>query len=339
MKSKYYESDPVPFSMNKDQYIQGVRDQVPVFERFEGFVELRQVIDFVASDDERTRVQTNMNDKTDYFPTKKFKITVDSAKVMANGVVKPENADQIVQEIKWSISSNYVMKNDMMILDLFATSDWERPIYFVSVGSGNETNMKDYFQLEGFASRFVPIKTPYDYLNTGRVDTDILWDNLMNKFQWGNIGDPKVYLNENTRRTIRIVKVRNNFGRLAKSLNAEGDKARAQEALNRCLEILPADKMKIEYYDSQFVEAFFEVGMNEEGKEIALQMANTALKDMEYFVKFDTKFGKVSDQDKQLAFVTVQWLNDVARRYKQEELSAELNKTFEEIYQMFVSVQ
>ena len=334
MKSQYYDSKPVPFSMTADQYVTGKRDQVPVFEdpRLTDNVELKQIIDFVASDNPKTKVPTSLNEKTDYFPTKKFKITVDSAKVMQMGVVKPKDADKIVDEIKWKINSRYILKNDLMILDLLANSNWERPIYFVSVGSGNQTNLKDYFQMEGFASRFVPIRTKFDYQSIGRIDTDILYDNLMNKFRWGNIGDPDVYLNENTRRTIRIVKIRNNFGRLAKALAKESKKDKAQKVLERGLEVLPIEKMGLDYFDTHFVEAFFEAGMEEKGSEIVLQMSETALNDLDYYIKLEQRFPKAAEQEKQLCFATVQWLNDVAKRYNQKELSDKLSKHFEDMY-------
>jgi hypothetical protein len=336
MKSKYYESEPVPFSLNKNQYVLGKRDQVPVFERVSDAVELSQVIDFVGSDDVRTQVQTTMGEKTDYFPTKKFKITVNKEKVLAEKVVKEENAGEIVDEIRWNIGSNYILKNDLMILDLLASANWERPIYFVTVGTGNETNMRDYFQLEGFAYRFVPIKTPFDYQSIGRIDTDILYDNLMNKFRWGNMADPHVYLDENIRRTIRIVKIRNNFGRLAKALVAENKKDSAKQVMLRGLEVLPVEKMALEYWDSHFVEALFESGLQEQGRVMVEQMATDALNDLRYYTKLDRRFPNQAEHDKQICFATVQWLNEMAQRYGEKELGQKLNQTFEEMYGLFM---
>ncbi|MGE4287791.1 MAG: DUF2723 domain-containing protein [Salinivirgaceae bacterium] len=336
MKSKYYESEPVPFSLNKNQYVLGKRDQVPVFERVSDAVELSQVIEFVGSDDARTQVQTTMGEKTDYFPTKKFKISVDKEKVLAENVVKPENAGEIVDEIRWNIGANYILKNDLMILDLLASANWERPIYFVTVGTGNETNMRDYFQLEGFAYRFVPIKTPFDYQSIGRIDTDILYDNLMNNFRWGNMADPHVYLDENIRRTIRIVKIRNNFGRLAKALVAENKKDSAQQVMLRGLEVLPVEKMGLEYWDSHFVEALFEAGLQEQGRLMVEKMADDALNDLRYYTKLDRRFPNQAEQDKQICFATVQWLNEMALRYGEKELSQKLNQTFEEMYGLFM---
>lgn len=336
MKSKYYNSEPVPFSLKHDQYLVGVRDQVPVFEKVKDYVELKDVIDFVASDDLKAQLQTNYNEKTNYFPTKKFKITVDKNKVLKEGIVKPEDADKIVDEVKWSINSSYIMKNDLMMLDLFASANWERPIYLVSVGSGNETNLRDYFQCDGFAYRFVPIQTKFDMQEVGRIDTKVLYDNLMNKFRYGNMGDPKVYLDENTRRTIRIVKIRSTFGRLAIALQAEGKKDSAQAVLNRCLEILPVEKMKIDYFDSQLVEAMFVCGMNEKGKELAHGVFDNAYNDLLYFTKMDKRFANSTEQEKQMCMYNAQWIFESVKKYNQTDLAKEFETKFEEMYGLYM---
>jgi hypothetical protein len=339
MKSQYYNSAPVPFSLNHDQYVVGLRDQVPVFEKIKDYVELSDVIKFVNSDDPKTQLQTNYNEKTNYFPTKKFKITVDKNKVLKEGVVRPEDADQIVDEIKWNINSNYILKNDMMILDLLASANWERPIYMVSVGSGNETNIRDYFQCEGFAYRFVPIKTKFDMQSVGRIDTKILYDNMMNKFRWGNMGDPKVYLDENIRRTIRIVKIRSNFARLAMALQDEGKTDSAKMVLNRCLEVLPVEKMKIDYFDMQLVEAMFKCNMTDKGVELATNVMNTVYDDMKYFAKMDKRFANSADQDKQLCMYNSQLVLDIVKRYNQTGLAKDFEAKFEEMYTMYMGGQ
>ena len=99
----------------------------------------------------------------------------------------------IVDEVKWRLSANYLHKNDLMMLDLLASSDWERPIYFVTVGHGNSTNLKNYFQLDGFASRFVPIKTDLKKNKIGYINTDSLYNKFMHTFRWGNINDESIY--------------------------------------------------------------------------------------------------------------------------------------------------
>lgn len=337
MKSKYYDSEPIPFVLNHEQYSRDNMYQIPVFEdqRLKESVELKQIIDFVGSDDPRSQLTTNQGDKSNYFPTKRFKVTVDSAKVMANKVVKKQDTNLMVKEIKWNINTNYVIKNDLMILDLLSNNNWERPIYFVSPGAGNETNMRDYFQMEGFAARFVPIETKFDHNAPGRIDSEILYNNLMNKFRWGNMGKEKVYLDENIRRTIRVVKFRNTFGRLAKQLAKENKVDSAKKVIHRCLEILPFEKIPVNLFDNHFVEAFFEAGMEKEGRELILKIAENAQNDLIYLTNLEKNQGRKSEQDKQIAAYTLQWLNEVATSYKEEDLRKQMDTTLREMYMLF----
>ena len=334
MKSKYYDSDPVPFSMNHNQYETGTRDQLPVYDKIKEPVELKDVIDFIASDKPETRLKTNYNETIDYFPTKKLKVTVDKDKVLRNGVVKAADSAQIVDEMTWSLSSRYILKNDLMILDLVANSNWERPIYFVTVGPGNDTNIRDYFQCEGFAYRLVPIKTKYDMMSVGRIDTDDLYDKLMNKFRWGNMGDPDVYLDENIRRTIQIVKLRNTFGRLAIALKQEGKDDKAIEVLNRCLEILPIEKVNLTYYDSRLVDALFECN-HPKAVEITTDIFNTAYNDLLYYAKLPVPFYASNDNKRQMCMVNAQWILETVQNQKQTQLYKELEPVFNEMYSIY----
>ncbi len=337
MKSEYYDSKPVPFGLTSKQYSRDDMYQVPVFEdkRLNDYIELKTVMDFVGSDDPRTKLATNRGEQTNYIPTKKFRITIDSTAVMQNKVVKLKDADLIVPKIEWKITSNYVLKNDLMILDLLAQNRWDRPIYFVSPEGGNGTNLKDFFQMEGFASRFVPIKTEMNYGAPGRIDTDILYDNLMNKFRWGNMGKDNVYLDHNIKRTIRVVKLRNNFGRLATELAKENKMDSAQAVLKRCMEILPYKKLPVSIFDSKLVEAFFNAGMTTEGKELVAKMAKDAFNDFKYYVKLETSTGRKIEQEKQLAGYTLQALNDIAVRNNLTETQKQIDTYIQDIYSMF----
>lgn len=117
---------------------------------------------------------------------------------------------------------NYLPKDEMMILDMLATNNWERPIYWaITVGRNKYLNLQEYFQVEGFAYRFVPISgvdNP-ERLAFGTVATDIMYDNMMNKFKYGNMNDPKVYIDENNSRM--MTNIRNSFNRLATGLIEE----------------------------------------------------------------------------------------------------------------------
>ena len=100
-------------------------------------------------------------------------------------------------------------KNQLMVLDILANFAWQRPIYFaITVGNDNFMGLEDYFQLEGLAYRFVPVKTSSLDGQTGIVATKQMYDNLIHKFKWGNMGDSDVYLDEtNMRMTMNFFEI------------------------------------------------------------------------------------------------------------------------------------
>jgi hypothetical protein len=159
--------------------------------------------------------------------------------VLKNGVVRPEDADKIVDTIYWEVNRSYLMKADLMILDLIANNDWTRPIYFaVTVGNDSYLNLEPYFQLEGLAYRFVPIRTDADASGqTGRVGVKQMYDNMMNKFLWGNMNKEGVYLDQNNLNM--TMNFRNNFSRLAEGLLEEGKLDSAVKVLDKMNEEMP----------------------------------------------------------------------------------------------------
>ena len=192
MKSKAYESEPLPISFTYDQYVQGKRDVVYLMEdpRLKGSVELKQALDFVKDENPRTKLE--QADYAAYIPSKKLFMVVDKAAVIRNKVVDPEDYDNIVDTLQIDLGNkNYITKDELMVLDMIATNNWERPIYFaITVGRDKYMNLQDYFQLEGLAYKLVPIKTVSDDeggINIGKVNEKLMYSNVMEKFKWGNM--------------------------------------------------------------------------------------------------------------------------------------------------------
>jgi hypothetical protein len=246
MERAAYESMPLPTSFTRSQYISGTRDVLYIHDLFNNqHIELRQVMDWVRSDNPREKgimvggsegfvwsgrlsneIPRAQYDEhlTNFIPAKNLKITVDKEKVLATGTVPPKDSARIVPEIRWTLkgegggSNERIFKNSMMVLDMLAQNNWERPIYFAAtVGPENLLNLTDYFQLDGLANRFVPLRNS----QTRGIDADKMYDIMMNRFRWGNAGDPKVYLDETNLRLLSHF--RNNFGRLADALIAENN--------------------------------------------------------------------------------------------------------------------
>ena len=325
MKRKAYDSEPVPFGMTHEQYLNGFRDVVYINERIDDYVTVTQAMDFVISDDKRTKLQVGQNEWIDYLPTNKFIVPVDSAKVIANGTVRVEDADKIVPEIRFQINKRRIMKNEMMILDLLANNNWERPVYFVSTAGDGNIGIDDYLQLEGFAYRLVPIKTPAKgYLETGRIDVDIMYKKLMEDFKWGNMNNPDIWIDHTIDRTTSVIKIRNSFNRLAKELLLVGKKDSAMVVLNRCMEIMPIYNFKYDLFMLDIIETYYNIGAKEKANNIVEEFADITIEEMNYYFSLPEKFSGGADYQQRLSFHYLQRLNDFAKRYENPELSTKI---------------
>lgn len=106
-------------------------------------------MEFVASDLPQTKLQGYIKE-LDFIPTRNVILPVDSAKVIANGTVKPQDADQIVKDLRLHLPMQGLTKSQLMVLDILSTNNWERPVYFgIGLGSDAYMGLEKYFQLEG----------------------------------------------------------------------------------------------------------------------------------------------------------------------------------------------
>ncbi len=322
MKRKAYDSEPVPFSMERDQYKQGTRDQVPMLNKVKDFVDVKQVVDFVASGDERTQLSSRGNQKFNYIPTQKFKLNVDSAKVVDRGIVKPENADQIVDEIRWQVNRNNLMKNDLMMLDLLANFNWERPVYFVSPSDETNLGLSDYLQLEGFAYRLVPIKTEAeDRVDVGRVDSEIMYQNLMEDFSYGNMQDPDVYMDYTSRRTSNVIRIRNKFARLARKLIDEDKKQKAVETLDRAMELTPHSQLPYGMWVLEILTEYYRADATEKANALAEEFAGYTKNELNYYFSLNQPFADAISREQRMGLHIMHRLSQITKKFGQEELS------------------
>ncbi len=336
MKRKAYDSEPVPFGMTHDQYLNGTRDVIYINERIDEYVLVDQAIDFVASDDKRTKLQVGQNEFIDYLPTNKFIVPVDSATVVNNGTVSADDADKIVPEIRFTINKSRIMKNELMIMDLLANNNWERPIYFVSTAGDGNIGLTDYLQVDGFAYRLVPIKTPSKgYLETGRVDSDVLYKKLMEEFKWGNMNDPDVYIDYTIDRTTSVIQIRNKFNRLAKQLLTEGKKDSAELVLDRCMEIMPKHNFNYDLFTLDIIETYYRADATEKANAIVADFAETSMHELNYYFSMPPKFISSLDYEMRLTIHYLQRLNDFAQRYGDQELAKSIEKSLSTAFNLY----
>ena len=333
MRRKTYDADPVPFSMEPIQYRDGTRDFLHIIEQpsLEGqYIDLRRIIRFITND---AQVHPRLGDN--YFPTRRFSIPVDSATVVANGTVAPEDAHLIVDAVEWEVPGMGLQKNNIMMLDFLATNNWERPVYFaITTGSEAYIGLEEYFQLEGMAYRLVPIRTPSRGGETGRINTRILYDNIMNKFQWGNMYDPSVYLNEdNIRLTVNF---RNIFQRLANALIVEGQTDKAIEVLDKAMKIMPEHNVPYNFFTLLIAEAYYRAEAFDKGNAIFERMIELEEQNLNYYFSFRGRRANLVESNKQESLAIMQRISHLTIMNDQEELAERSGDIFERFYDLYM---
>lgn len=393
MKRKAYESEPMPFSLEKEEYIQGTKDMIHIInqpqiianelyeanktlfsDRFDKlYAELIQVLesstfvsehpkDFQTLRDNPSGIKINtfnslintisreenikkyllnavrvnelknktqdlynavinsylpvkiamqfiknknkpnigtiFNEQIDYLPTNKLKIEANPEKIVSMGIVSEEKKQDIDSVIEWTISKKRLYKSELMILDLLANNDWERPVYFVSPDHDGSLGLEDYMQLEGFAYRLVPVKTEQqNALHIGSVDTEKMYERIMHTFRWGRMNEEDVYLDHYNLRNFTVMKIRNNFTRLAEEFYKEGEKEKAVEVLDKCMDLMPAEKVPYDFFILDFIQLYYQLSENSKADEIAAGYFETASDEVRYYLSLRENFAaSVSDE-------------------------------------------
>ncbi len=294
MRQKAFDSDPLPMSLPQEKYREGQREQLPLNNRVDKPVPLKDIVAFAGQDDRKYKIDlSGRGDFVNYLPASKFLLDVDTTEVLANGTVKPYFKDRLLSPIIWEYKGDNAFKGDLAIMDLLTTNKWKRPVYYsTTVPSTQYKGLEKYFVQEGLAYRVVPVSTGTNTADEfGMPDPKVMFENMMNKFTWGNAEDPDVYLDENNRRMFS--NFRRLFGVLANDLLISGDSTKAMEAAKRGLEIVPADKMPLDYFVIGIAKAYLDAGEVEEGKMILNDIVTYSKTYLDYAMGMDpgARFG------------------------------------------------
>jgi tetratricopeptide (TPR) repeat protein len=287
MKRASYDAAPIPSSLEHDDYRTGTRDYTPINERFKDYVDVKDVVDFINSKSAKAKINTSAGLRS-YCPTKSLKLAVDKQKVKS--FVPVEYHDNIVDEIKWKLKGNGIFKNKLMVLDILANFNWERPIYFaITVGRDNFMGLEKYFQLEGLAYRLVPYKITSSDGQTGVVHTDKMYDRLVGQFSWGGLNNPDLYFDETNTRM--VMNFRNNYSRLAEALFQKGEQKKAIETLDKCMSEFPRDVVNLSYFSIPIIDIYFKLAEKEKGEKLLAIMMDDYLTEYKYLKAFDRGSG------------------------------------------------
>jgi len=350
MRWQNYDSKPLPFSLPQNKYKAGTNNSIYVREN-ERWANLDNILTIVKSDDPRTKIPLRSGEKVDYIPTHKLILPVDSLEVISNGTIKSQDAHRIVKEIRFQLKPNdQILKGGLGQLDILASNEWKRPVYYTSGGFDGSMGFEAYYRTEGLAYRIVPVQTPYEsILAMGWIDTDILYDRLMNTFQWGRMNQEDVQLDYYTIRTLSVIRFRSLHTRLAMKLLEEGKQEKAIEVLDRCMELAPSRVLPFDQYITGItlpnkeggvihyegiIESYYLCGEMEKGNDILREHYFAKVKEFNYLNAMKPRHKSSIQREINDVMFQIEEMKLLLQRYNQEELKLELGITGERLLNM-----
>ena len=283
MKSKSYESNPLPISFVHDEYVGDKLDYTAHIPKVESRWEIKDFIDFIKNP--KSTVEMQNGQTIHFYPTNKIRIPVDKNNIIKNKVVAAKYNDSIVSYIDIDIKGNALYKNRLMMLDLIANNNWKRPVYF-SPGAFEDEDylwMKNYLQLEGMIYKLVPIKTKVDKdtnpMDMGGLDADKMYSIVM-KWDWGNSrGD--IYHDPETRKN--SISYRSVLSRLMDKLIAEGQLDKAKKVIELSLTEMPVEKFGYYSMVEPFARGYYEVGEKEKAQQLLKKLIGKYKENLNYY--------------------------------------------------------
>ncbi|MFA0962355.1 protein O-mannosyl-transferase family [Roseivirga sp. BDSF3-8] len=278
------DSPPFPYTLSYEHYAPGVNDFVLVREnpKLAAGINAEQYLKLVKEGSDFIKQRAPGQGEYTILPSRKLYINVNKDKLIENGIVSPKLRDKIVDRIEFEAKGGALYKKDLALLDLIVTNNaqgWTRPIYFTNTSRmGLSYTLEDYLVQEGNAYRLLPVKN--DRPNTDMVDTERMYDNMMNKFAFRNLNDPGAYYNDDYMKS--VANNRTSFNELAAALINEGDSARAKEVLNYSLEVMPDKAVHYDLSTVETVRLLFRLGENEMANEIARTYGDRLIDMLEY---------------------------------------------------------
>jgi hypothetical protein len=337
MKRKQNESAPLPITLKDSQYVKGVRD-VMYYQDYKiaGSVELKNILEVLLSDNNDDKLQMQDGSRENFIPTKNFKLTVNKADVIKNKAVNESDTNKIASAIEWTYNKGYVTKGTLAMFDILVHNNWERPIYFASTVPSEQFNgLDNYLYNEGLALRLTPLIPDTTQNKAELINTPLLYQNLMNKFVWGNVKNAG-YLDTQSQDDISIFT--NVFNNAASGLIKEGKIDDAKKVVKRYFEVMPERfygmrSMMGVYF---MAENLYALGEKQKASDLIRRSTAYIQKELTYLADVsESKNTLVGSQNVQLGMSFLNQMSKTTAQYGETKLSAEINAQFNSLESKF----
>jgi len=292
----------------------------------------------MLSDDQQYKVQLQSGEWANILPTKKMQYQIDRQAVIQNQVVPESWQDAIVDTMKWDFSAGIITRADLSIMAVLANNNWERPVYFTSTTPEDHMiGLGKYLVSEGFALRLMPVALAEEGEVSGPIsDVEGTYNNIINKFQWGNIANAS-YLDPDSYRYISMY-AGTLFGETAQNLLAIGRDEDAKTLVNNAYENLPKKTylMSEVFSYTSLLDAMYRTGEAEKANEIAKRNLQFLRESMAYYTSIAETKPNLEYRNMRFGLAAIQNYQRILESADQKELLDEVNQlyqTYSSLYQ------
>ena len=345
MKRPAYNSPSVPISWPRLDFCSGTNDYVQVDASLK-----QQVLDYYKEHPADAKQQfgdnpfevknimknwvRSKNSDMHVIPTDTLFITIDKEAVKKSGMMMA--SDTIPDRMVISLSGKRALyKNDLMMLEMLSQCNWTRPLYVATtVGEDNYMNLGENFITEGLAYRISPFTTNAN--GAKNFDTEKTYNNVMNRYKFGGLDKPGLYLDETVMRMCYTH--RHLFVQLALELIKEGKNDKALKVLRKAEKVLPNYNVPNTFVSgsADLARAYALLGQKNDAKRLLNEVWDNTKSYADYYVQLDgSRFDMCSDSLMRQLYV-MQSLSDVMRLIdaKQADKWATVANNIYKMYQM-----
>ena len=332
MKWACNESAPLDLSVGPDQYLYGTNEYIPIVDSRGTEMAISDLMLLFRHPD--VRLPMTSGRKVDYIASRKIVLPVNKENVIAYGILDAKYADMIPESIVLTIpeGKEYLTKPELFMLDLLSNYKWDRPINMLNMGGDLNIGIKDYLVYEGYSYKFVPIRNKITMTDAGFVDTDEFYRYMTEVYTWDALGADDYFIDyQNIYTNLGVMSPRSVFLTAANAFMAAGEKARAEEMLDRCCEVMrrfplesiPLDMNSNDYLVMSIVEDYYKLGLDNKATALGAAFSADLLETTRFYLEF-FEFGK--DQFDTCGSY-IYYMADIFRNNGHQDMAAKLTES------------
>ena len=300
LRRKVNDSPPLKLTVSPEGYRGNRRNQIPFYDGGQGNrpMDIQSVLKFIGSNNP---LRGSTMEFESFIPTKEIIIPTNMAAVRNLNFFPAGDSVQITPaiQLKFGESKNWLVKDELAIIDIIGSNIWERPIYFATTCKNEKLlGLNDYMQYEGLALRLVPTKTASDrslsIYGSGRVQADKVYDNIMNKFKWGNFDKEDLFVDNSYGAAVQAHKMV--FSRTVDQLVAEGKPDKAVALTDKYFEAFPHMNFPYDATVVSFINIYLRTKQFDKAKEHLRILAQETADHLKFYESIDPDIVRSSFQ-------------------------------------------